>query len=100
MVYPDFGMQIEGDAQLRAAQRAFHASERAERARRDAHSAQRSAAGSFDKSADSHERTAKAFEEAAEHCATGKDGYRQQAAHQREFAVEDRRMAQRLRDMA
>jgi hypothetical protein len=54
----------------------------------------------MDKSADSHERTAKAYEEAAEHSVLSKDEYLRHAARHRDYAREDRRMAERLRRMA
>lgn len=60
--------------------------------------AQRCAAQSFDKSACSHDRTAKSYEEMAE-LGEGNQ-YLERAARHREFAHEDRRIADRLRRMA
>jgi hypothetical protein len=51
-------------------------------------------------SANSQDRTAKALEEAAEYFIHHKDEYRGYAARHREFAQDDRRMAEQLRQMA
>ncbi|MEB4208348.1 hypothetical protein [Mycobacterium sp. 94-17] len=52
----------------------------------------------MEKSAGSHERVAKSYEMAA--ASSGHDEYLQHAARHREFAREDLRIAERLRQMA
>ncbi len=100
MLSADNGLQAEPDLQVWSAQDALRAGERAAHAWLLARAAQRSAANSLDNSADSHERTANAYDETAERNTVGGDEYRQHAAIHREFAREDRQMAQRLRHMA
>lgn len=94
------GLQAAPDLQVWVADDAFRTGQRAERAWLLARAAQRSAAKSLDDSADSHERTADAYDEAVKHGGRQWDGYGEHAAIHRAFALEDRRMAQRLRQMA
>jgi uncharacterized membrane-anchored protein YhcB (DUF1043 family) len=67
-------------------------------ARRGARDAQRSAAKSFDRSAEMQDAIAQAYETFDEHSAH--DDYRWHAERHRDFAQEDRRIAERLREMA
>ena len=94
------GLQAEPDRRPWGAEEAWRAVQRAEQAGRKARASQRSAANSLDHSADSHERTAKVYEDAAEHGGLRKDEYLQHAARHREFAHEDRQMAERMRQLA
>ena len=73
--------------------------QRVETARRQAGQAQLAAAQAVDKSADCHDRAARSYEQLAEGGGRG-DEYLEHAAVHREFAQEDRRMAQRLRQDA
>src|ERR1700745_1670842 len=100
MVNADNGLQAELDPQAWSAEQAFRASRRAERARRGVRAAQRAAAASVDGSADSHERAANAYAEAAEHGDRRKDDCLEHAARHREFAQEDRQIADRWRRRA
>ncbi len=100
MISADNGLQAEPDLQVWDANDALRTGQRAERAWRLARAAQRSAAKSFDHSAESHERTADAYDEAVKHGGRQGDECRAHAAIHRAFAWEDRRMAQRLRQMA
>ncbi len=92
-------MAAEDNPDLLIAEQAFHASRRVERVRRQTKAAQRSAADSFDKSADSHDRTARSYEKLAALTAGGTENLERAARH-REFAEEDRGIAERLRRMA
>lgn len=100
MTSADNGLQAEPDLQVWGAEDAFRSGQRAESAWLLARAAQRSAATSLDHSADSHERTAHAYDEAAGHEGRHCDECREHAAIHRAFAREDRRMAERLRQMA
>ncbi len=96
----DNGLQAEPDLQVWDANDAFRTGQRVERAWLLARAAQRSAARSLDDSADSHERTADGYDKAVKHGGLQWDECREHAAIHRAFAREDRRMAQRLRQMA
>ena len=69
-----------------------------EQARRRARAAERSAAESFHRSAAMQDEIAQAYETFDEHSAH--DDYRWHAERHRDFAQEDRRIAERLREMA
>jgi hypothetical protein len=89
----------EPDPHARLAEQAVHAVQRADQALLQATAAQRSAADSLQRSAESHERTAISYELAAER--SGQELiYLQHAARHRAYADEDRRMAERLRQVA
>jgi hypothetical protein len=99
MVSADNGRQAGPYPRLWA-EEAFRAVRRAEHAWQLARAAQRSAANSLDNSAASHERTANVYEKAAERGDLRRDERRERAARHRGFALEDRRIAERLRQMA
>lgn len=80
-----------------AGQRAEHARQAAEVAGRLAADSVRAAAESLALSADSQDRTAQAFEEAADRGGPRGAFLRAHAAEHRRFAVQDRRMAEELR---
>ena len=97
-----------GDAQLdcglesRIAEQVAEVGERVERVRQEANAAQRSAAASMRKSAASQDRIAKMYQERAGHGlfrddAVERDHDLDHAARHRQFAEDDRRMAERSR---
>jgi hypothetical protein len=102
MVYPSSGHEAEPVHQPWSAEAASRIGMRAEQAFLRARAAQRSAVTSLDQSANSQDRTAKAFEDAAEgeRREPRRDKYLAYAARHREFAQEDRAMADRLRRIA
>lgn len=77
---------------------ALSANHKAEKARQRAREAQWSAADSLARSADSQDRIAQMYEERS--AVDGSSDYSQHAACHRQFAEEDRRMAQKLREAA
>jgi urocanate hydratase len=89
----------ECDAHWRATEEAAYVARRAEGLRQQVRAAQRSAADSLDRSAVSQDRAARIYEQLADNRERG-DEYSEHAARHRQFAREDRVMAQRLREMA
>jgi hypothetical protein len=95
----------EGDPYRRIAERAFGVDQYIERVRQKATAAQRSAAASMRKSAESQDRIAKMYQDRAEHGlfhadALDRDDDLEHAARHRQFAQDDRRMAERLHQIA
>ncbi len=98
MAEADSSLENDLDPHVRfKAERALLEGQQAEQVRQRTKVAQRSAAEGLDKSADSHDRAALSYEQLAE---TGDDGASDHAARHREFAEEDRRIADQLRRMA
>lgn len=93
------GHEDELDPDHRADDLASHASQRVETMRRAVKKAQRSAAASFERTADCQDGAASTYEQVARSSAWP-DDYGKHAARHREFAQEDREIAQRLRHMA
>jgi hypothetical protein len=92
------GHEDEIDPQEAADHMATFDGRRLETMRQAARESQRSAAASFDRSADSHDAVARSYEQSAR--ADRPDDHGWHAARHREFASEDRDIAERLRQMA
>jgi hypothetical protein len=103
--------QTSGDARsdrgldCRLAEQATEVDQRIERARQNVNAAQRSAAASMRKSAESQDRVARMYEERAKHGlyqddAVDHDDDLDHAARHRQFAEDDRWMAERARQSA
>lgn len=89
----------EDDSSREVTEQIFRVAQRVETMRRQAGEAQQAAADSFDKSADSHDRTASSYEKLANR-ATYQNDYLEHAARHRDYAQEDHRIAQRLRQIS
>lgn len=96
----DSRSKVDGDLRLHVAEEVFRAGQRIKKVRRQTKDGQRAAADSFDRSADSHDRAASSYERLAAQPNGRHDEYLKHATRHREYAREDRRMAQQLRLLA
>ena len=104
MTHANGGAQSDRGLDRRVAEQATEVDQRIERARRTVNAAQRSAAASMRRSAESQDRIATMYQERAEHGlhddAVDHDDDLDHAARHRQFAQDDRRMAERARQSA
>ena len=99
MARVESGLEAKSGPQLLAIEKAIRLGQEVEQVRTRTKRGQRSAAESIEKSAVYHDRAAASYEKLAifSECGTG---YLDHATRHREFAREDRRMAQRLREIS